>query len=410
MSPASTWIRPGSTLGPSHAVRSSSSFVCYPARLNMPLDRASGRRNSASLDRLRVRDGGRRREARRRARPKVRAARGPRRPTERGPGRRRAPPSRRREPERRRRASRSSTGRRRRRCRRRSPRPRRSASSLIRVPPSSIHIRAPPAPQQNAAFACARHLGGCAAGGAEHLAGRVVASVVPAQVARVVVGDRAVRARAWCSSRPRASRCDSSSVWWTTSSVAAVVGVLVRQGVEAVGAGGDHLRDARARSNVATFCSASIWNRYSWPIRRAGSPVHFSRAPRIAQSMPAASAARATLWVVFFARSSNAPAHPTQNRYLGRGLAWLSTRTPMSADPRRCAAAGRLAPRVLVASRRRGASCPLRSGTATRPSRGCGAGRRSCRRARCRRDTRARTRRTSCSPTAPRRPRPSGTS
>ena len=41
-----------------------------------------------------------------------------------------------------------------------------------------------------------------------------------------------------------------------------------------------------ASFSVPTFCSACAWNRYSLPIRRAGSPVHDSRGPRIAKSTP----------------------------------------------------------------------------------------------------------------------------
>ena len=47
-----------------------------------------------------------------------------------------------------------------------------------------------------------------------------------------------------------------------------------------------------ASSSVATFCCACDWNVYSSPIRRAGSPVHDSRGPRIATSSPACSEQR----------------------------------------------------------------------------------------------------------------------
>jgi hypothetical protein len=50
-------------------------------------------------------------------------------------------------------------------------------------------------------------------------------------------------------------------------------------------------------------------------MRRAGSPVQVSPSPRIAKSTPASCSSVATARVVFFARSSNAPAQPTQKRY-----------------------------------------------------------------------------------------------
>ena len=57
------------------------------------------------------------------------------------------------------------------------------------------------------------------------------------------------------------------------------VRVLVRDRVEAVRAGRDDLLHARTAFSVSTFASASIWKRYSLPIRRAGSPVHVSSLP-----------------------------------------------------------------------------------------------------------------------------------
>ena len=45
---------------------------------------------------------------------------------------------------------------------------------------------------------------------------------------------------------------------------------------------------------VSTFCSASVWNRNSLPIRRAGSPVQSSRGPRIANDTPARCSSSAT--------------------------------------------------------------------------------------------------------------------
>src|SRR4030095_4173409 len=51
------------------------------------------------------------------------------------------------------------------------------------------------------------------------------------------------------------------------------------------------------------------------PMRRAGSPVHVSPSPRIANETPASFNSVATARVVFFAPSSHAPPHPPQNRY-----------------------------------------------------------------------------------------------
>ena len=63
---------------------------------------------------------------------------------------------------------------------------------------------------------------------------------------------------------------------------------------------------------VATFCSAYDWNVYSFPIRRAGSPVHDSRGPRTAKSTPAACSSFAVDCAVVRARSSKEAAQPTQ--------------------------------------------------------------------------------------------------
>ena len=121
--------------------------------------------------------------------------------------------------------------------------------SLIREPMvSSIHIRAPPAPQQKDRSAL-RSISTYSAPGQhlEQLARRRVDLVVPAEVARVVVGDGPLRRagalrRSGVSSPSRTSRL-SSWVWWMTSSSMPNCAVLVLQGVEAVGAGRDDLLD-----------------------------------------------------------------------------------------------------------------------------------------------------------------------
>ncbi len=61
--------------------------------------------------------------------------------------------------------------------------------------------------------------------------------------------------------------------------------------------------------------------RYSFPIRRAGSPVQVSCDPRIANFTPAACMTRAIAWVDLRARSSSAPAQPTQyNHSMSSGI------------------------------------------------------------------------------------------
>ncbi len=72
---------------------------------------------------------------------------------------------------------------------------------------------------------------------------------------------------------------------------------------------------APASFSVSMFCCASMLNTNSLPIRRAGSPVHVSAGPRTAKFTPAVCSSSAIALVVLLARSSSAPAQPTQNRY-----------------------------------------------------------------------------------------------
>ena len=74
------------------------------------------------------------------------------------------------------------------------------------------------------------------------------------------------------------------------------------------------MRVAPASLRVSTFWAASIWKRISLPARRAGSPVQDSASPSTAKLTPAVWRSSATARVVFFARSSKAPAQPTQKR------------------------------------------------------------------------------------------------
>src|SRR5258708_23316688 len=66
---------------------------------------------------------------------------------------------------------------------------------------------------------------------------------------------------------------------------------------------------------VSTFCCASAWKRYSFPSRRAESPLQVSSSPRMQKDTPAErrifTSARETL----FCRSSKLPAQPTKKRY-----------------------------------------------------------------------------------------------
>ena len=110
--------------------------------------------------------------------------------------------------------------------------------------------------------------------------------VVPGQVAGVVVGDllragdrlragppRAAPPAARCGGRPRSAPPKSG---YSFASVLKQCGQLATIFV------------TPASFIVATFCSAYDWKVYSFPIRRAGSPVHDSRGPRTAKSTPAA--------------------------------------------------------------------------------------------------------------------------
>lgn len=69
-----------------------------------------------------------------------------------------------------------------------------------------------------------------------------------------------------------------------------------------------------AMFSMATFSWPSCWNSGSLPRRRAESPVHFSSPPMIANLTPAMCSSSAKAFVVFLARSSRAPAQPTQYR------------------------------------------------------------------------------------------------
>ncbi len=71
---------------------------------------------------------------------------------------------------------------------------------------------------------------------------------------------------------------------------------------------------SRAEVRVVTFSSASIWNRYSLPARRAGSPLQVSCEPSTANGTSAWRSSWAMARTTRRLRSSNAPAQPTQYR------------------------------------------------------------------------------------------------
>src|SRR3954454_22862731 len=70
---------------------------------------------------------------------------------------------------------------------------------------------------------------------------------------------------------------------------------------------------AFASLKTSAFCIASCWKTNSLPDLRAGSPLQVSPSPSTANETPARSSSSATARVVFLARSSYAPAQPTQN-------------------------------------------------------------------------------------------------
>ena len=120
-----------------------------------------------------------------------------------------------------------------------------------------------------------------------------------------------VRSSALVWRRPSRTSSASSSVWWTTSysppkSGYSLPSVLKQCGQLAT------IFVTPASLSVPTFCSAWAWKTYSLPMRRAGSPVHDSRGPRIAKSTPAALRSLAVDSAAVRARSSKEAAQPTQ--------------------------------------------------------------------------------------------------
>ena len=199
----------------------------------------------------------------------------------------------------------------------------RARSSLIWLPRSSSHMCAPPAPQQNVRSS-RRAISSGLPTAETRARGSAMTSLCRAEVARVVVGDRLV-AGGWGFSLPSRTSSDSSWVWWITSywppkSEYSRPSVLKQCGQVVT------IRVTFAPLSVSTLRVASDWKVYSSPMRRAGSPVHDSRGPRIAKSTPASISSFAVERAPVRARSSKAGAQPTQKSTSGGG-------SPGSSDP-----------------------------------------------------------------------------
>ena len=89
---------------------------------------------------------------------------------------------------------------------------------------------------------------------------------------------------------------------------------------------------ALASLSVSAFSIASPAKTNSLPERRAGSPVQVSPLPSTAKSTPAVCSSSATAWVVFLARSSYAPAQPTQNSHSTSVRSSTSTPTCLTSN------------------------------------------------------------------------------
>src|SRR5690606_28536004 len=113
---------------------------------------------------------------------------------------------------------------------------------------------------------------------------------------------------------PSSTSLASSWLWWTTSYSPPSCGYSLPSVLKQCGQLATILV-APTSLSVSTFCCASIWKTYSMPSRRAGSPVQASMPPSTANLTPAMCSSSAMALVVFLARSSRAPAQPTQNRY-----------------------------------------------------------------------------------------------
>ena len=230
--------------------------------------------------------------------------------------------------------------------------------ALIRVPRvSSIHMRPPPAPQQNGLAAVVVHLAQLEAGDrAEDVARRRDHAVVAGQVAGVVERDRAA-ARAPSASvgkpaRPRAAAAGRPSGGRPRSGRRAApysLPIVLKQCGQAV----TIVARSRYRLSVSTLAAAPASGRRSRcpsaaPDRRCTTPPGRGSRSRTPAASRHVAKARATRRL----RSSNAAAQPTQYRTSispsAPGAATSATRRDLERQALRPVGAGRrrLAPRV----------------------------------------------------------------
>ena len=225
------------------------------------------------------------------------------------------------------------------------------------------HVRAAGAAAEGPLLA-ARHLER-AADGRDDLAGLRADVVVAGQVAGVVVGDRArCRRRAGGGPRgpaPPAAACGGPPRSGPPKSAYSLASVLKQCGQVVT------IFVTPLSPRVSTFCFASAWNVYSSPMRRAGSPVQHSRAPRIAKSTPASLSSFAVEIAPTRARSSNAGAQPTQNRTAGGGIARLQDPDVQALGPVRRARRRRRPTGCWCRSRSRSIAAPAAGNRGSRP-------------------------------------------
>ncbi len=231
----------------------------------------------------------------------------------------------------------------------------RTRSSLIWFPRSSIHMCAPPAPQQKVRFPDLRHLEG-PPDPRDDVARRVEHVVVAREVARVVVRDRRLAA-----GRRQAAPVDQVGEQLRVMDdlvAAAEVRVLVRERVEAVRAARDDLRHARAVERLdirpARTTGRGTRSQLASPDRRCTTRVGRGsrrrarlRASASSSRSPPNALARRTPRRNRPSRGTPGVGHPAR----GRGLRGRPPRT--LARPAACPTGSRLARRRAASTRRR---------------------------------------------------------
>ena len=162
--------------------------------------------------------------------------------------------------------------------------------------------------------------------GAGDVAGRVVDAVVAAKVAGVVVGEGRLDGAQGADAALGDELADELGGVHDLE-LAAKLGVLVAEGVEAVGAGGDDSADVVALQGLDVLLGEDL-EEVLVAHAAGGSPVHVSSSPRIANLTPATlrmeARARGTAWE----RCSRAPVQPTQRRTSTSG-SWAMVLTSM---------------------------------------------------------------------------------